>query len=242
MRTPPWSPRLLAFILVGISLSFPIQILYLYDYQLSEWPQVLDKLTSINWLTMSACTVTALSLWNCSQSCIKLIAVTALIMIWNNYLVGFVAYNYTLIDSFIASGLFLFSYSLLLHPKALLILRHPERRWWLQAERKNIQINMQIASLHGLDYSLKTFDISKTGAFLSLNEKQALADFNVGDYCDIRLQLSEYKRLRCRARVVRLSHGYGQYPPGIGLEFKNLPGTEARYLKGILNQPAEVTH
>lgn len=235
MKKAPWSPRILSVILTGVAVSFPLQIVLLYDHRFSELGAILSKLTGMNLLTMLACSISAVLLWNVSRFSLPALTITAAVVAWNNYLVGYVAYDYTMTSTLMGTGLFLLTYTFLLHPDAKRALLQPGSRWWLQAERRIMALPTEVHTIHGDFGILKTFDISESGAFIGCDD-DSLQMFQVGDHCSISIRISDYKRVKCVAKVVRLSKGVGRYPKGIGLHFEDVEAKDARYLRSFLKE------
>lgn len=243
MSKAPWSPRLLAIILFGVAISFPIQIMLLYGHSPLEWPSVLSKLTLFNYLAMAGCLTSAYYLWNCNRKSLAYLAGTALAMTWNNFLVGYVAYDYSMATTISASGFFISTYALMLHPDALKMLRLQNQRWWMQSERKALRFPAEVSNMEGTGFPTRTYDLSVSGAYISLENDNAFQGLQVGDYCTISIQVTQYRKLKGLARIVRQSQGAGKYPKGFGLHFEKLNSEDQKYLEEILGgSQADLTH
>ena len=89
------------------------------------------------------------------------------------------------------------------------------------------------------DYTLTTFDLSETGAFLSMDEgDKTLKRMRVGCRCYVVLPLGAQEKLICQAEVVRHAAASGAYPQGIGLRFMHLSWLAQRKIGAYLARVA----
>lgn len=236
MRRAPWAARALAIFLIAVAASFPLQVMYLYGHGITEVGAVLSKLTLLNYLSILCCLVSASLVWDVHRISLATLLITGVVISWNNYLVGYVGYDYSMMSTFFGTSLFVLSYSLLLHPKARQSLLKPDTRWWLQAERRVMSLPTEIHTVRGDFGALRTFDLSESGAFVGCDE-QALGKLAVGDYCSLNIRISEYKRVKCMAKIVRVSEGnVGKYPKGIGLHFEDVEPWDLKQIKTVLQE------
>lgn len=84
---------------------------------------------------------------------------------------------------------------------------------------------------------VQTYDISKTGAFLSLEEYKDNNYPKVGDTVRVSFSISSMKKVRCEAIVVRIAEPEGKYPRGMGIRFKMMDkGQEKSFHQFLSNQ------
>lgn len=235
MRKAPWSARLLSTVLVGIGMAFPVQVMVLYGHDFTEIGAVLSKLTVLNYASMILCFMSAALIWDVQRFSMTSLAMAALVIGWNNYLVGYVGYDFSMLATALGTGSFLLTYSLLLHPDTRRALQRPDSRWWLEAERRLVSLPTEIHSVKGDFGVLKTFDISESGAFIGC-DPHSLEMFEVGDYCNLSIRVSDYRRVKCMAKIVRITEGLGRYPSGIGLHFEDFDGDDQKYLCSLLKE------
>ncbi len=116
-----------------------------------------------------------------------------------------------------------------------------------RAERSRISLPLKISTPVTQEFSVLTYDISLTGAFLPYDElKNSMAftslvgkrsGIKVGDLVDIQLITGRFSHITCQARVVRYNFSDDTLPPkGIGIEFIQLSKKSKRVLANIIQQ------
>ena len=112
-------------------------------------------------------------------------------------------------------------------------------------ERKRLHLPLLITTPVTQEFSVNTFDISTSGAFLPLQDlKKSMAftsligkrsGIKIGDIIDIRIFTGRFSQFSCQARVVRynldpnaISH------TGVGIEFLNLSSRKKKALKNLI--------
>lgn len=110
-------------------------------------------------------------------------------------------------------------------------MQNPNKRWWLQARRRKVELPVHMVTTEGRPVQSKMFDLSTSGIFVAWDEDEP---FQVGDQISLRLPLEDDKKFSCFARVVRRSDGKGRYPQGFGMEFMHLSRSERQQLDGYL--------
>src|SRR6185437_14481977 len=58
----------LSVLFLGIALSLPLQVMWIYGHGFDEMDAVLNKLTIFNWLVMISLVITAVLLWTASPA------------------------------------------------------------------------------------------------------------------------------------------------------------------------------
>jgi hypothetical protein len=95
------------------------------------------------------------------------------------------------------------------------------------------------------EFSVRTFDISLTGAFLPFDDlKNSMAftslvgkrsGIKVGDLVDIKVYTGRFSQISCQARVIRYNFSDHSLPPkGIGIEFVNLSKKHQKILRHLI--------
>lgn len=226
MKKRPLVFQLVAAIFVAIALSFPVQISALYGHGPGELLLIFDKLTLFNWLSMGLLLGMAAMAWNGTRWMYLGIPATLLVVGWNNFLVGFWGYDYSLSSTFFASislaGFCLFPFL----PQYALVIQNPALRWWMVARRKEVIVPVYIT--RGRDQQIQTMtrDISNTGALIDSSSN----DMALGDVLDINLKINSLQQLRMKAEVVR----FDEDSHGVGVRFQNLGTTQKKALDKYL--------
>ena len=95
------------------------------------------------------------------------------------------------------------------------------------------------------EFSVRTFDISMSGAFLPYEDLKTSMSFTsligkrsgikIGDLIDIKILTGRFSRLHCQARVIRYNFLENSgIPMGIGIEFMNLSQRKKKVLKHLI--------
>ena len=229
MRQRPWPLYIFAFALWGQALSFPLQLAWIYEVPLTEFAELWRLLSNLNVATMALMIITGFAAFKVSRATLVLVPITAAVVIFNNWWVGYVGTTYSLWQTGLASLAFLALSILPLQGKSLAVLKNPALRWWRVAQRVQMRAPVLILdsplNLDDLDWlsgpdplRATTFDMSKSGAFLQVPKKVHMS-LEVGDEMQLKIQLSEDREMFRRARVVRKASARGSYPDGIGVQF-----------------------
>ena len=123
--------------------------------------------------------------------------------------------------------------------------RHKGYKNAQRSERKKVALPITINTPVTHEFSLNTFDISLTGAFLAYEDLKNSMSFTsligkrsgikTGDLVDITVQVGRFSRLSCQAKVIRYNFSDNTMPPkGIGIEFMNLNPKNKKILESIL--------
>lgn len=215
---------LLANALVAIAVSFPLQVMLIYEHALDEWDLALAKLTVLNWAIVAGCLLCSwLSLRGSRKLQIALPSLSALVLA-NNLIVGSYGVDFSLGLTAVASGLFASLNLVLILPTTRRVFAQPLNRPWIRAGRRRANIPVLLdmdltGSFQGKLISAQTFDLSMTGVFVSA----PLTDVKVGEMVLVRLDLEESGEPLCLSgRVVRGAEARGVYPTGYGIAFTKL--------------------
>jgi hypothetical protein len=233
MRNRPLTLTLFSLILMGVGLSIPIQAIYLQDFS-----NLFRSLTILNMIISILCLLTAVSAAHVHTSFRYLLIATIGAVIFNNWWVGKVGFDFTFTQTTIASLSFVGLCSILLEKKAFTVLSNPNLKWWNIALRKQVQIPVSIVKIRGETMIKKAFDISESGLFLQGLEKKELEKYEVGEYLYLYLHFNEILKISCRARIVRKTNANGNYPAGIGLQFANSNDETRLTIKKLIADPS----
>ena len=225
--------------LIGIALSFPLQIMSLYGHTFSEGAAILAKITWLNWLTMSFCLVNALLIFRGSAHVKWSLPLMFMVVIFNNLVVSYVGTDFSFGETLLASLGFLLFHSLLLTPDARRVLVNSKKQWWKNAKRISIALPVAVKPHYGSEFTATTFNLSQTGLFIPFDSqvfKEAQAStLRPGKKITLRLTLDQLRSIRCEGQVVRTTLAQGEYPSGIGLQFSEMKWVDRRRLTHFLN-------
>ncbi len=240
MKKLPKAAIFLSLFLMGIAISFPFQIMYLFDHSIQEWPAIYYKLTNLNLAVMAIAILNSILLLSMSPLLKYTVPVMISTVLWNNYVVGMSEINYSFEQGVLGSVLLSTVCGFLLFEPYRVVLQEPNKRWWLIPQRKKISIPIHIRQERGLLYLGNTFDLSKSGAFISIppisnQDDKTLESFEVGMLFDLKISLNPVRKIHLKAEVIRKASANGQYPMGIGVRFLRMNRTDSRVIKKIVN-------
>ncbi|MGE0525724.1 MAG: PilZ domain-containing protein [Bdellovibrionales bacterium] len=226
----------MAFVLVAVVISFPIQIMTLYGHGLDEISAVLHKLTYMNWLVIFCASVCAVLMWSASPWLKWLAPFSVLAVAINNFFVGYHGTDYSPWTATWATVAFASLHLPLLKSEIRDLLNHPERRWWRAARRRRITLPIFVGGFRRGKLRTTTYDISESGVFipLSTRSKDAHRLLREQEQLSLCLTLAPFLQIRCDGRVVRRCDAIGSYPAGVGVAFTNLGWRQKRELRRYL--------
>jgi hypothetical protein len=166
VRKKPLYFSFLSLLLIVVAISFPLQIIYEYDIALSDFALALELLTFMNIAVMFMCLWVAYDSFVVSPrlkySSVVLIAVTIL----NNAFVGYVAINYSMWETVLASSLFVLPFGYLLTPTMRPLIKDTRLHWWKNSPR--YQYNWAV-KIDGLDSLATSLNVSKSGILVKVD-------------------------------------------------------------------------
>jgi hypothetical protein len=224
----------LAFAFLLVALSLPAQIMWIYGHTFNELFAVTDKLTVLNWAVMLGCACVSYLLLGASPRLRWVAPALIAVVIVNNFFVGYYATDFSPWQCALSSCGFALLNAPLLTPKIRWLLQHPDRRWWLRAERKRVAIPIFIEGARLDSLRAQSFDISETGMFVPLESR-----VGVGDHITVRMKFGAFSHMKCQGRVVRRGEPKGTYPAGVGIEFTDLSWHQRRELRKHLSRSGE---
>lgn len=225
MKTKPLYFYFLSALLIGISISFPIQILFEYDYAWSDILMTLDQLTYLNLAVMFGCIFVAYDAlvvsWRLKYSSLILINLT----IVNNAFVGFLALNYSIWETNLATVFFVLPFLYLLKPQMKMLLKESRRHWWKTSVRYERNWAVKI---DGFESMATSMNISSTGILVKVkpDEWEKNRDRIISD---IKIPLTikaDDRKIFNIAKFVReqnLSHGN---EIGLAFQFQSISGVK----------------
>jgi hypothetical protein len=227
-------PKLLlcvSALLMGVAISFPMQIMWLYGHTATEMSAVFNKLTFLNYFVMLGCLSCAILAWQASPSLRWSLPLLTMVVGFNNWIVGIWSTDFTLWATFAASLAFSsVNIPVWLSAEVRVLLRTPSLRWWLRADRWRCNVPVVIAAQQKPLIKAQAFDFSASGLFVPLARDTAL---NVGERVKLQLNLPSAPAFHCEAQVVRRTKAHGQYPEGVGLAFGQLSLRQRRALNTV---------
>lgn len=257
MRRRPLILPIIGMILATIALVLPMQIVWIYGHGLNEIGSVLTKMTSLNWMVVALSGVSAYLLTRASPWAMGSLPLLILTVAVNNWLVGYYATDFSPVTANLATFGFIVLHAPLLHPNIVRLLRHPEQRWWLRAERRRASVPIFIGGSRKVVFRAETFDLSESGAFIPLETVQSHASGPMStkpvaieevpathlapeERVSICMTLGIHSQIRCQGRVIRKTDARGLYPAGIGIQFVDLPPNDRKELRKYLARQVEL--
>jgi hypothetical protein len=233
---------LFSVFLIGVAVSLPIQIMFIYGHTPTEMFQVLTKVTTLNWLIIFALLGNAYLVHKADPVVRWTLPLAALLVGFNNFVVGRWGFDFSSTQTWLASAGFILCHGILCRKPILDLFKHPEHRWWLRPMRKKVEILAYISPYNGLAFKTKTFDISEGGAFIPVNAEDLTPRgpkgvrnrfLVVDDRVSLCLTLG-LAQLRCDGRIVRNVTAKGIYPSGIGISFEGMQRTQKKELRRFI--------
>lgn len=214
MLKRPWQFNFLIGLYITVVASFPLQILYILNMELTELNRAAEFLTPLNWLVVLVLLAQVPMLMDANKNLKLTVPLAAFVILANNYVVGAFSDVFSFSQVILSSLMFLLAHSLLLMKAPLSVLTNQRKRWWRTAKRKRVSLPISIEDIQGLTVAGKTFDLSSSGAFMQLNPQSI--DANVGQ--ELKVYLGDKKR-ELSAKLVRVCEHEGSHPQGIGVQF-----------------------
>lgn len=241
MKDKPILFHFLFIFFIGVCLSLPMQIAYLYDHDLTklmDWQSLFMKITPLNWLVMAITAFNAYLSYKAHQAIKVTVPMSIFIVAVNNFFVGSWGTDFSLFATWGATiGYALLGY-VMVYGYGLDAIDHPEKHWWKIPTRYQKAMPVWIEWNGNKKLLAKTFDLSKTGAFLSvLGQEQFPKELTIGDSLNIIIG-TKHGDLRMAATLVRKENRpRGHYPAGLGINFRNLNIKENFLLNKIMKMP-----
>ncbi len=231
MKIKPLIFNIYAFVFIAIAVSIPLQVMFLYGHSLTDFSAMWSKLTVFNLLVMSSCFLNAYFSFT-AQDEIK----------WSFPLsIGFVCLNNSIVlvygNDFEAATVILSTFAYILMTTYFIlshetnVINSPAAQWWKTALRYKAPLPTKVSSTDIPINLGETYDISRTGAFISYSTPGQKDIFNCGEAFTFNIG----DDLELKAKVVRKSMAVGRYPEGMGVQFIELGVGERIQLEKLLN-------
>lgn len=234
MRKRPTSLIIYSVCLLLIALSFPVQVAIQNEIPIWDWAELFKHLTWLNGLTFVALISSSFLGMRAARHLMYMAPLTIILVMLNNYWVGYVGLNYSFLQTSIASTFFLALNLVLLESDARAVIRNQNIHWWRAADRRRVNLPVSVHPWVGESLMAITHDISISGAFITCRNPQK---YTVGDRMQLRLSIEGYKDIRCTARLVRKSEGAGSYPAGFGVQFEDLSKYQKQFIENLVTAP-----
>lgn len=231
MKIKPLIFNIYAAVFIAIAVSVPLQVMFLYGHSITDVGAIWSKLTLFNLLVMTSCFVNAYFSFT-AQDEIK----------WSFPLsIGFVCLNNSIVlvygNDFEAATVILSTFAYILMTSYFIlshetnVINSPAAQWWKTALRYQAPLATKVSSTDIPINLGDTFDISRTGAFISYSTPGQKDIFNCGETFTFNIG----DELELKAKVVRKSPQVGRYPEGMGIQFVDLGVGERIQLEKLLN-------
>ena len=241
MKTRPKLLTFFAAYLMFVAISIPLQIMFAFGHTPLELDAITAKIAPLNWAVILMCALGAWMLLRASTRLLVVLPLLALLVGYNNWLVGQTELLYSPASTALATLLFAFSFTpLMLSSQVRLAIMTPRKRWWLTPQRWKVEVPASFR-VPELEIETRIFDLSKHGAFIAMEGSVETTENQIplGAECVITFKLKNQSTLKCRAQVVRRTVASGSYPAGIGVRFLGLSWAEQKKLGAFLeSQPA----
>ena len=168
MLARPKTLDVFGYFLIAVALSFPLQVMVIYGHGFSEWFSVLAKLTLINWMVITCAVFNGILVFRAAPVLKYTLPLMICLMAVNNWIVGTWHVDFSKTQTLFASAGFLVAHGVLLQKPIIALFLHPEKRWWLRAPRKQVEIQAFVSPFNGSAFKAKTFDLSENGVFIPL--------------------------------------------------------------------------
>lgn len=219
MKNRPKGLVFLAMFLLVMSLFLPLINHFVFEPNLGESGAVVNKLNLMNALIMVLAPLTSILIFRASPWLIVTLPVLVSTVVHSNWLASDFGNDYSPLVVGLATGIFLLAIGFVLTRDLRQFLIHPEKRWWLTAQRKRTELKAHITTQAKRLIDLQTVDVSEKGAFLTGKGFESLRP---GDMFEIQLELNG-QTIHCKAHVVRqVTNLNNQQPAGIGVRFHDL--------------------
>ncbi len=231
MKSRPLPFIFLSMIFLLIVFGLYWQVAYYREASLWEIGANLHMWSPMNWVCALTLVINAFLSFHVFGLLKYTLPAQVLIIAYNNYLSSTHGVAYTHSQTTPATLAFIAVVGLCLYKaEAWTLLQRPNLRWWATAPRfeRNLPVVVHTRSIKNM--RAKTFDVSMTGAFLcSLDDT-----WNVKQDEELIVTI-EALGFECRARVVRITFGKGNYPEGVGIRFEKLSDHARNLLKYFIS-------
>ncbi len=228
MRNKPFIFNLFTLSFLLIALSFPMQIMMIYGHDLLEMKAIMSKLTIINYFCIGFLVLNSILAWKGNAMLKYTLPMMIGLVAFNNWIVSKYGADFDFTMTTLATAVFTVFTSSILFTKGMDVLDSQEKRWWLIPKRYQKKLPIYLKNAKEKFVLGKTFDISSTGVFVSLDQtkdhfhRRNHISFVPGELVSIQIPTENDSDFTCQARIVRKTMGGGVYPGGLGIQFENM--------------------
>jgi hypothetical protein len=178
MKTKPKHLNYAALALLAISISLPIQIMFLYGHPPTEIAAIAAKLSPLNWMMIFLGPFVAALIYRASPLCLIAAPSFGALVIYNNWFVSKVGHDFSPWMTGVGSFLFALALGGVFTREVRAIMVNPSRRWWLTPVRKEVEVQVRMRVLNGRyksgreEFYTVTYDISESGAFIPFGRER----------------------------------------------------------------------
>lgn len=203
-----------------IAMSMILQVNFQYGFSLLELHRSWFYLTYLNKALIFSSILMSIISYNGSFLLWPAIVINTGLVLWNNYLVATWSMNVSSgVPLWASLGYILLSLSTVSETMRMILLK-PDLRWWLN-KRLRLKLAVTLKQYHQT-CKVKTFDISRSGAFLEHSSPQNLG-IDQSNPLQLTLSPAFIRPFRVDARLIRFAdQKQGDYPAGLGIKFVNL--------------------
>ena len=222
MRVKPFYLHILPLILLGIIVSFPLQIHLLYQIPLSDMTRILSMLTPINFLCMFCLMISAMLIASLNRF-IYIMAPTLIALVTvNNLIVAYYGQDFSIEQVIFSAALFTSIHLPLYKKEFRQLILTPELRWWLTPKRFEIKKEISVLAGSG-EHNMNTVNVSQTGLLTVMEDD---IPYKIDDI--IKIKIDAIAPITLDARVVRKTNINDQV--GMGLELVQNENFSSKYL------------
>lgn len=153
--------------LLGVAISFPAQILYLFEYELNDIYLCFSQLSLINWLVMSSCLSVSIFVWMVHKYINYFMAGLIFIVSVNNLIVGLTAVNYTWMEAMISEVVFVSPLIFLFRNSFQQLINNPALHYWRTPRRFSLQEAVYIDK--ELNITSESVNVSSSGILIKIS-------------------------------------------------------------------------
>ncbi len=232
MKQRPWPLLMYSIILLLVAASLPIQVAIDYELPISQIFRSFKYLTHLNVIMMALLLAASAAAQMASKSLLALAPIAAISVALNNLWVGYVELNFTGLEAWLATALFMGFSAILLERRTAAVIIDKKMQWWKTPARLPIEKQIVLMPWIGERVAATTLDLSESGVFVRCSEASNL---NVGDRMQMRMKLEGHLDVRCTARLVRKATSKAGQPVGFGIRFEDLSRHDRRALRTLVN-------
>jgi hypothetical protein len=217
MKSKPIFFSLMPLVLLSLAISMPLQVALIYDISIFEINAIMSKLTPLNYVLMGMFFWLAFATYKIDKNLFILLPFINLFVFLNNYVVGSFGEDFNLIQTTLASTLFLVMTMTYYLKDNYKIINDLKNRWWLTSPRQKVRLPLTITSAKE-KIKTSSFDISKSGLFALNDPDFELFQLPKDKIVDITIH-TDNQTLKMKGRLVRKALSKGHYPEGVGIQF-----------------------